>query len=402
MIKDQCDKCRKFGTDECGLQIVFDSNSCEQYSRRFNLEKQETPVSPESVNAPSAPESTGTSNNSEQEEHNESALTAEYLKENTEIGGWLTFFLFCICVGGIASVIISLVRFNPAEYMGSNLLALTDVALGVMLCGLSFYTLYAFIKRKPDAVYLGKLYVVTTFLTNLLVLFNGDYEASGFGSLPQIIRSLIWGVIWYAFLCVSTRVEEVIPKEYRKKTAKDYYITIALYLIPIVLLAAGVGSLKNIRQDQEAKFTQAAQLNANEYTDGKVIFRLPEGFSCERHDLEEPKLTIFSLEHADIGEVTLCSDYDTDMSQKNFNGYCTNWEDESAKQYTSNVECFEKRKINGRTYWYKVTSYEAESLVYWRFILLYDNASGKVCVISAYDAGYDTYIQELLESIRFQ
>lgn len=339
----------------------------------------------------------------ESESQQEHIITPEYLKENSEIGGWLAFFLFLICLGGTISAIMSLVQINSVDYQGSTLLALTDVALGVMLCALGFYTLYSFLQRKPDAVYLGKLYLVTTFLSNLLVLFNGDYEATGLGSLTQIIRGLVWSVFWYAFLCVSTRVEEVIPKEYRKKTAKDYYITVALYLIPIVLFVAGVASLSTVHQKKQEQFVQATQLAADEYTDGKMIFKSLEGFSCDRQELEEPKLTIFTLENENVSSsVTMCSDYDTDMSQKNFNEYCKGWEDENASQYSSKVVTNEKRTINGHTYWYKVTSYKTNGTVYWRFILLFDNASGKVAVISAYDGGYDSYIEELLKSIRFK
>lgn len=396
---DQAKFCKKCGASypeymSQKVESPVSGSTVEQPSEGVNVVKNDiSPISPtlgmEDVSSSHLPEQ-------------EEVITPEYLKRNSEIGGWLAFFLFSICLGGTISAIMSLVQMNSLDYQDSTLLALTDVALGFMLCALSFYTLYSFIQRKPDAVYLGKLYVVTTFLSNLLVLFNGDFEATGLGSLPQIVRGLIWGVIWYAFLCLSSRVEEVIPKEYRKNTTKDYCITIALYLIPIVFFIAGVASLQTVHQKQQEEFVKTAQLGVDEYTDGKMIFKLPEGFTSEREELQDPKLTVFHLENENIGSVTMCSDYDTDMSQKNFNQYCKGWEDETAKQYTASVVCNEKRSINGRTYWYKVTSYETNGTVYWRFILLFDNASGKVAVISAYDGGYDSYVEELLNSIRFK
>ena len=161
--------------------------------------------------------------------------------------------------------------------------------------------------------------------------------------------------------------------------------------------------MSTVHQKKQEQFVQATQLAADEYTDGKMIFKSLEGFSCDRQELEEPKLTIFTLENENVSSsVTMCSDYDTDMSQKNFNEYCKGWEDENASQYSSKVVTNEKRTINGHTYWYKVTSYKTNGTVYWRFILLFDNASGKVAVISAYDGGYDSYIEELLKSIRFK
>lgn len=401
---DNAKFCKKCGACLPEIASSIQGDSIEEPSVAYT--KFEESVQPVDAPVTSQPEKTEcyieSSSMQDTFKQSDSVVTAEYLKENSEIGGWLAFFLFSICLGGTISAIMSLVQMSSADYQGSTLLAFTDIALGFMLCALGFYTLYSFIQRKPDAVYLGKLYVVTTFLSNLLVLFNGDFEATGLGSLPQIVRGLVWGIIWYVFLCQSTRVEEVIPKEYRKTTTKDYCITIALYLIPIVLFIAGVASLQTVHQKQQEEFVQTAQLGVDEYTDGKMIFKLPEGFTCEREELEEPKLTVFNLENSNIGNVTMCSDYDTDISQKNFNQYCKGWEDESASQYASSVVCNEKRSINGRSYWYKVTRYETNGNVYWRFILLFDNASGKVAVVSAYDSGNDSYIDELLQSIRFK
>ena len=259
---DQAKFCKKCGTSL--LEAIF---SPTESSTQPDTESTPTPIDATLINTDityqkveSVKPTIPVSSPGEVTEANDTSITAESLKENSEIGGWLAFFLFSICLGGMISAIMSLVQVNSVDYQGSILLALTDVALGVMLCTLGFYTFYSFLQRKPDAVYLGKLYVVTTFLSNLLALFNGDYDATGLRSEPQIIRGLIWGVIWYAFLCVSKRVKEVIPKEYRKKTAKDYYITAALYLIPIVLFVAGVATLSTVHQKQQEQFVQTAQL----------------------------------------------------------------------------------------------------------------------------------------------
>ena len=400
---DNAKFCKKCGTNLSGISSSIQEDSVEEPQVAYA--KSEERVQPVDKPITSQPEKTERtiepSSLQDTIKQSDIAITAEYLKENSEIGGWLAFFLFSICLGGTISAVMSLVQMNSADYQGSALLAISDIALGFMSCALGFYTLYSFFQRKPDAVYLGKLYVVTTFLSNLLALFNGDFEATGLGSLPQIVQGLIWGVIWYAFLCLSSRVEKVIPKEYRKITTKDYCITITLYLIPLSFFIAGVVSLQKVHQKQQEEFVQTAQLGVDEYTDGKMIFKLPEGFRCEREELEDPKLTVFNLENENIGNVTMCSDYDTDISQKNFNQYCEGWEDESASQYASSVVCNEKRSINGCTFWYKVTSYETDGTVYWRFILLFDNTSSKIAVISAYDGGYDSYLEELLKSIRF-
>lgn len=101
--------------------------------------------------------------------------------------------------------------------------------------------------------------------------------------------------------------------------------------------------------------------------------------------------------------ITLCSDYDSDQSNEYLESCWENWEDESAKSYPSSVTLAEKRTVNGHPYFYKVKKYDIKgNTVYWRFVLLFDDSSGKVCLISAYDGGNDEYLQTLLKSIRFE
>ena len=40
MIKDQCNNCKKNGTDNCGQTIIFNSLPCEHYAKKLNLSKQ--------------------------------------------------------------------------------------------------------------------------------------------------------------------------------------------------------------------------------------------------------------------------------------------------------------------------------------------------------------------------
>lgn len=387
-IKDQCANCRKKDTDECTEAVVYDGVSCASYSKGINLEKEVDLVTD------------GESPIQTEEETDDLVYTSENLKENTEIHGWLSFFLFAIIVGGVISAVYPIITYNPAEYGDSNILPIGDVILGIMLLGISIYTLYSFIHRKPNAVFLGKTYVVAVFATNLLSLFGGDFENSGLGSMPQIIRSLVWAIIWFSYLNLSEQVQEVIPKEYRRLKNSDYYILVALIIVPLTFIAWGIKDVVTSHDEEITTFLQETPLQEGEYTDGKVIFSVPDGFNCEMQ--EANGLKVFNIENDQIASITLCSDYDGDQSAKNVNDYWSNWEDEDASQYSKTLIVNEKREINGHLYYYKVTRYDInDSYVFWRFIMLYDNASSKVCVISSYDGGYDNYIEELLNNVRF-
>lgn len=165
----------------------------------------------------------------------EPVITAEYLKENTAIHGWLLFFLFIIAIGGLWSAFVSVAQYVRYHlYLDTTLLGLT-MTFGCMLGALSFYTVAAFFMRKPNAVFLAKTYLCIVFFFNLLS-FLGD--SSDF----SIIYSLAWTMIWFAFLFTSNQVREVIPPEYRKTTSKDK-ITVAAFLIIAAFLTIVVGTI---------------------------------------------------------------------------------------------------------------------------------------------------------------
>lgn len=50
----------------------------------------------------------------------------------------------------------------------------------------------------------------------------------------------------------------------------------------------------------------------------------------------------------------------------------------------------------------RVRKYTGQGIVvYWRFAVLFDKATGKMCLVSAYDKGKGDYLEPLLESVRF-
>ena len=391
-IKDQCKECKKRDSEECPGVVEYDGMSCPSYSKALSLEKgPESKLKTETVDNPSSDSVVSAS----------IVLTSEYLKNNTSIHGWLTFFLLAIIIGGLVSSIYPIITFNFSDYDGILSFALADIVLGIMFFALSVYTAYSFLQRKPDAVFLGKTYVVAVFASNILSLFGGEFESSGLGSMTQIIRSLVWAVIWFSYLSLSKQVEEVIPKSYRKKTKKDYYIILALIIVPLGFIVMGVKDMVSSNEPTISAFLEETMLQEGEFTDGKIIFTPPHSFKCEMN--EENSIKYFTIENDEIGTITLCCDYDNDQSERNINNYWSNWEDEDVSNYDKELVVNEKRTVSGCTYYYKGTRYDIDdSFIFWRFIMLFDNASSRVCVISAFDGGYDDYIDELLHNIRFR
>lgn len=91
---------------------------------------------------------------SQSEENKDFVYTSEWLKENTEIRGWLFFFLIALGLGGVVSAGYSIYSLNIDDYAGNIFLICADVLLGLSILGIALYTIYSFVNRRPDAVFM--------------------------------------------------------------------------------------------------------------------------------------------------------------------------------------------------------------------------------------------------------
>lgn len=365
--------------------------------------------------------------------------TSEWLKSNTEIHGWLSFFFFAIIVGGLISAVYPITTFDVTDYAGNLWIGLIDVLLGVGLFAIAIYTIFAFCKRKPNAVFYGRLYVILVLVTNVISVIGND--GTGFEGMTQAIRGIAWGIVWFLYLLFSNQVQEVIPKPFRKVSKIDWGVLTTIIIVPCLCFLIGMLSLDSkednkdyqeteiidsqeaeIKDKLEARISEEIKskirtnleskirnqkLTVNERTDGRVIFTIPNGFECNSQEIElspDTPITLFTISNESIGNIYICSDYDNDTSLKHFDECWGNWESEDDKTLAkTNVEKG-NRTVNGHTCMYRIVRYNVNGVhVYWRFYLLFDKSSGKCCVASFYDRNESTgYVNETLKSIRFK
>lgn len=382
-----------------------DSSQKEQSSEE---EQKQEPTPHDNIEETGDETETGDNDNGiETDEFGEPIYTSEWLKENTNIHGWLSFFFFAIAIGGLISAISPIATFNAADYAGNMWLGAIDILLGIGMLAIAIYTIYAFSQRKANAVFYGRLYVVLVFVTNIILLIaNPD---AGLGGVKQTFRGIIWGIIWFLYLLYSEQVQEVIPKSFRKVSKFDWGVLASIIIVPFLCYAIGMSNLSaevENRENLEAEIRELP-LADNERTDGKIIFAIPNSFDCQSEDVEPmpgTKLKLFTLNNESIGTCTLCSDYDSDTSTKNFDEYWNGWEGEDDKKLPKTNVDRGSKTINGHNCMYRIIRYNVNGVhVYWRFHILFDESSGKCCVASFYDRNESTnYIDEILESIRFK
>lgn len=326
-------------------------------------------------------------------------------KQDRSIYGWLSFFLLVVGVGAALTVILTFYGFSLSDYdMGvgsfvTYVCATLDILFSLGIAYLAVYTLLAFWKKRPNAVFLGKSYVIVIFLSNTLLLLSGEYEDSGWGSLSQIIKALIWGIIWFVYLTISEQVTDLFPKEERKIFKRDKYIVASLLTIPLFLISVMVLSL--LGNVVSPKWEMS--LSAGEYTDGTVVFRLPDEYVCEKTD------TLGSVYHAfakgDSIWGTVIGVYDTNSSEEYFKECVDSWRDSELDGYDFSVIDSATGIINRSVMHQQTVRYLTQVPLLWTFAALFNPETGKACIVSLYTVAKEQpkeNVDALMNSVRFK
>ena len=150
---------------------------------------------------------------------------SEDIVKSEKIGGWLGFFLFQIC----ASLLVSLILVFTSQWSENvGIYYLVQGLITVPYTMVGIYTVYAFIRRRTNAVFWGYVYLLLCLITNLLSLL------SGYGSI-NAITSLVWNVIWGVYFILSDNVKTLIPKETRTVGWIDWTLAAIGVTIPSVM-----------------------------------------------------------------------------------------------------------------------------------------------------------------------
>ena len=151
-------------------------------------------------------------------------VTREWLLENTEIGGLLKFFLFCVVVGCFAAAVREMAAF------GTPFVAVAYVPFIL----LAIITVIAFARRDRDAVFLAKAYMIICLVTNLMSLLAGIEAAT--------VIAIGVNILWLLFLIFSENVNDVCPVEYRKTSIRGW-VLVGLFVLAELAIIAYFASL---------------------------------------------------------------------------------------------------------------------------------------------------------------
>lgn len=177
--------------------------------------------------------------------------------------------------GGILTVILSIIGTLYGQSKGTltAVEVVTSLIESVVYCVIAIICYKAILKRKPSALFLSRGFLIFCMLSWILYVCVG-------GSILLSAIVIIWGIWGIIMTCTSEDAKTVFPKHFRKTTARDYLIVLALFIVPVAL-GIFYGSEENDRNPE----TQAEKVE-NEPGDSGTIIETTKGPEVEKTETE--------------------------------------------------------------------------------------------------------------------
>ena len=323
-------------------------------------------------------------------------VTAEWLRSNTRIRGWLALFMLALLLSPLWSLDEAVVAVNATEFYGSVILATTGVVTMLVLAVVAIWTFVAFHRRWPAAVFWARFFLVCCLLCGVLSLSLGEDEMSA-REYGRAIETVFLSIVWLVYFRVSKQVAKVIPRPYRHAGLGTWVAAALFVLLPIGWGVAGIAhAVLGYHGNVEIR---QSELPEGELTEGHVVFRAPEGWSSEVGSLGEAVVCI--MMDGENSSIELLSILDSDDTKESFESAVESFADEDFDKMKRQTVLDELTMVNGNKCYYRVVNYE--SAFYWHFAILFDSGTGKAVVLSGYFPNPDTKeMKGVLESTRFR
>lgn len=318
------------------------------------------------------------------------------------IRGWLSFFLFVVGCGSVFTLVMIIANSYPGSdgdfysYLAFGI----DIFFSIALVALACYTIYSFLHFRPNAVFLGRLYILVIFISNLLNLISGDLDDTGLNSLPQVVKGLVWSLIWLFYLSLSNQVAELFPKEKRVVFIRDKFIASTLMAIPALLFCVFLYTYLGNADD-----SYVVSSAEGEYSDGVVAFRVPESLLCETVDSIAENAYV-SFESGDSIWGTVMGVYDTNTTEAYFEECVDSWRDTTLDGFDFSASDVNTGLVNHNMLRMQSVQYITDPRIVWTFAALYSPDTGKACIVSCYTTvpvnKTEGLVNDMLHTVRFK
>ncbi len=155
-------------------------------------------------------------------------ITSEWLRKNTEVNGLLAFMLLFMICGALLSNILFFIYIHGYQNASMYFVVAIGLVFGLVQLGMAAYAVWAFIRRRPNAIFWTIGYHSILIYQSLLqMIFLRNYT----------ISVCLLSIVWILYLLFSEQSNEVIPPEYRKVTRTDWAMLGWCYIIPLITTA---------------------------------------------------------------------------------------------------------------------------------------------------------------------
>ena len=355
--------------------------------------------------------------------------TSKWLQKNTTLLGGVAFCLLVIWAIAIYSSYINVedileVKATPYLYNELKYFIPFGVIYSICLPALATYITYAFIKRKPNAVFWGRVFSIILFTMNFWgLLYAADGKAN--------VVSVFIPVGFLCFFSVSDQVKSVIPLSFRKTTKWDWIIACLIVILLIASYIIGYFQatsperfrpvVNELREKKEAQVIESYNqpkflidstlLETNEITNGQIIFKRPKNAYMEKvlSNSKLPKGDYFydfsNNKKKDGYEMVVFSFVSETMpTEGEIEQFVTNWTSDLLKGWQQRIVKDNQTKVeDGKILEREIKFINSESnTIKSRLVIVFNSKASKVCVIfSMESAGFKAPLETIKESLKF-
>lgn len=311
------------------------------------------------------------------------------------ISGWLTLFLVLgVGISSLAGLAMGLfeVGYDDLGWCAEGRIAYAAYVLTLVAnVGLAGFTIYAFYARRPYAVFLAKAYVVANFVEGLLTfMVLGAFLENN--DVTDLGRSLLWSVVWFSYLCMSSQVNELIPADYRRTPVSAIAAIGLLIFLPMAIFFGlsyrMVNNPESIAASVMAERGEVVipDLAANQATDSCVVYTIPEDLGFIHQEVDG--YTFFNVIDREGNTITLVSDVQlVPADMEVFNEYVTSFTADDVANMSSTIVSNNVYEQNGLEYYHRTrrfTSIGTAEVYYHDFYMVYSAARRSIAIISSY------------------
>lgn len=354
----------------------------------------------------------------------EEVISAESLKEETSIGGWLMFFLVTLVASMLYSCYDIFNTLKPLSGLsggGVEFFKFSTIFEVVCEACFSVFIIYSFLERKSYTVFITKAYLVLIVVTNLLIMMICSHNDVNYAT---ILRNIVYGIIWFFYICYSTQVENVIPSEYRKKTRISYFAILMLCFVILLLICSlvslnptgvhytnnksvladstnlGFGPTDTNNSVSTYNITES-DLKTGEYTDGRIAFTPPQNCKIEELPDSATGEKAYQLSTSSM-IITVYSCFGGVITDDDFNKSFNAWCDKSLSNYQETILSNKKTDDKGQIIINRIARYRNKRYEYMRyFTVIYDKGTGKTALVQTYGLAKKAH-NKVVNSIRFK